>query len=227
MSSINDEFLKSIVASFPPIEFAFAYGSGAISQKGYEDTTIASSSSSSEDAPQLDIIFAVQDPLTWHEANLKQNPQHYSALQYFGAAYITKVQDQGPGLYFNPFVDFNGLQLKYGVVSTKRLLKDLTEWDSLYLSGRLHKPVRFIEHLASPVLIKQMSEALSFNRTAAFSLACLMMTPPFSELELYQRIAALSYTGKFIFYCSYIFSYIYIFSLSLSFSLSGVAHVHM
>ena len=32
--------------------------------------------------------------------------------------------------------------IKYGVVSTRTLYDDLTNWKTLYLSGRMHKPVR-------------------------------------------------------------------------------------
>lgn len=32
--------------------------------------------------------------------------------------------------------------IKYGVVSTQTLCEDLTTWKTLYLSGRMHKPVR-------------------------------------------------------------------------------------
>ena len=34
--------------------------------------------------------------------------------------------------------------LKYGVVGLSALLDDLRTWSSLYISGRLHKPVRFL-----------------------------------------------------------------------------------
>ncbi len=34
-----------------------------------------------------------------------------------------------------------GQLFKYGVVSLDDLCDDLTEWTSLYVSGRMHKPV--------------------------------------------------------------------------------------
>jgi translocator assembly and maintenance protein 41 len=35
----------------------------------------------------------------------------------------------------------NVQRVKYGVISMDALLKDLTEWDSLYVAGRMQKPV--------------------------------------------------------------------------------------
>ena len=32
-------------------------------------------------------------------------------------------------------------RIKYGVVTMDSLCKDLIEWNTLYLSGRMHKPV--------------------------------------------------------------------------------------
>lgn len=34
--------------------------------------------------------------------------------------------------------------VKYGVVSCKTLRDDLLNWKTLYLSGRMHKPVRHV-----------------------------------------------------------------------------------
>ena len=39
-------------------------------------------------------------------------------------------------------VPFNAQLIKYGVVSIQDLCHDLHHWNTLYISGRLHKPVR-------------------------------------------------------------------------------------
>ncbi len=39
--------------------------------------------------------------------------------------------------------------MKYGVVSVKTLIDDLLNWRSLYVSGRMHKPVRILKFPSS------------------------------------------------------------------------------
>ena len=34
--------------------------------------------------------------------------------------------------------------IKYGVVSIDKLCKDLIDWETLYIAGRMHKPVNII-----------------------------------------------------------------------------------
>ena len=51
--------------------------------------------------------------------------------------------------------------MKYGVISVRSLLDDLLNWRTLYMSGRMHKPVRAFcrvcnatsEHSASLTLL--------------------------------------------------------------------------
>ena len=61
-----------------------------------------------------------------------------------------------PGVYFNTLVPFEDRVIKYGVVATEKLVTDLLDWDSLYISGRLHKPVRLLVLPSNPDLIQAM-----------------------------------------------------------------------
>ena len=54
---LESEYTK-ILPHFPPVDFAFAYGSGAIRQAGYEYETL-----SPAELPMIDVIFAVTNPI--------------------------------------------------------------------------------------------------------------------------------------------------------------------
>ena len=94
--------LESIVAQFDaPIRYAFAYGSGVFEQDGYL--------SNAPDRPMLDFMFAVSHPSHWHSINLARNPSHYALhARLFGSDFISRMQDLGPGVWFNPYVTING-----------------------------------------------------------------------------------------------------------------------
>ena len=137
----------------------------------------------------IDLILAVEDPVAWHRANLRQFPAHYSGLRWFGPGAIAAVQELGAGVYFNTHVPLLGVQVKYGVVSVARLEHDLRTWETLYLSGRLHKPVVVLRDLP------RLRLALDANRDSALRVALLLLGPRFAAAELFHTIAGLSYAG--------------------------------
>ncbi|GJP36379.1 hypothetical protein CLOM_g20891 [Closterium sp. NIES-68] len=96
----------------------------------------------------------------------------------------------GVGVHFNPFVPHSPLnQVKYGVIATRALQTDLTSWQHLYISGRLHKPVEIlIPH--DTILSLQ-----SHNLRAAAAAALLLLPHTFTEHELYEAICRISYSG--------------------------------
>jgi translocator assembly and maintenance protein 41 len=93
--------LESIAADFDaPIRYAFAYGSGVFEQDGYENE---------KDAPMLDFIFAVTHPAHFHSINMSQHPSHYAMYaRTLGSSFVTRVQEFGPGVWFNAFVKAKG-----------------------------------------------------------------------------------------------------------------------
>lgn len=100
------------------------------------------------------------------------------------------MQDNwGAGVYFNPFVTVNGTLIKYGVVNLDTLCDDLSEWTSLYIAGRLQKPVKILRDDARVRLANQV------NLISALRTALLLLPPSFTELELYGTIANISYMG--------------------------------
>ena len=138
----------------------------------------------------IDFIFGVSHTQHWHSLNLGQYPEHYSGLKYlpYSSAAISKVQDSmGAGVYFNPYITVNGTMIKYGVVNLDTLASDLSEWNTLYLAGRLQKPVKILRDDPRVRLANQV------NLISALRTALLMLPEKFTERQLYERIAGLSY----------------------------------
>ena len=64
--------------------------------------------------------------------------------------------------------------IKYGVIGAQLLYDDLHHWDSLYIAGRVQKPVLMLKDYAKlPIARKN-------NLDAAFTLALLLLPEQFS-----------------------------------------------
>uniref|UniRef100_A0A8C5R634 Phosphatidate cytidylyltransferase, mitochondrial n=1 Tax=Leptobrachium leishanense TaxID=445787 RepID=A0A8C5R634_9ANUR len=178
---------RRILTYFPQdISLAFAYGSGVFRQSGTTHGDVGNN--------MLDFVFAVDDPVTWHSMNIKQNRSHYSALKFLGPKYISTIQQNyGAGVYYNTLVPCDGKVIKYGVVSTDTLVADLLHWKTLYIAGRLHKPVKILVQKENG----RLRNALNANLKSAMTAAFLMLPESFTEEELYLQIAGLSYSGDF------------------------------
>ena len=201
---INEEFkeaLRQILWRFrAPIRYAFAYGSGVFSQSGSgggsSTKSVHSSPSQAIEKVQtsgfkmIDFIFGVSYTQHWHSLNLGEHRDHYSGLGSLGSYSVSKVQDSfGAGVYFNPFITVNGTLIKYGVVNIDTLCRDLSEWNTLYLAGRLQKPVKILrDHPAVRV-------ANQINLISAVRTALLLLPSDFTEQDLYATIAGISYLG--------------------------------
>ncbi|KAK1943623.1 Phosphatidate cytidylyltransferase [Phytophthora citrophthora] len=177
---------QALDVSFPRVSFTMAYGSGVFQQKNHDAS-----------ASMVDLVFAVDDPQAWHEQNIARNPQHYSILKYLGAANVAAFQENfGAGVYYNTLVPLTGKLLgtrliKYGVVSTQTLCDDLSAWKTLYLSGRMHKPVSIL------TTNEEIQAASATNLSHALNYALLCLPEKFSEHDLFMKIAGISYLGDF------------------------------
>jgi mitochondrial translocator assembly and maintenance protein 41 len=177
--------LPAALGAFPPVELAFAYGSGVFTQAGYE---APSGKPGGPAPPMVDLVFAVADPLSWHAANLAAHREHYSGLGALGPAAVAAVQAAGGGrLYYNTLVPLPpaarglpGQAMKYGVISTAHLLDDLLHWRHLYVAGRLHKPVRLLA-CTQPAILAAARE----NLRHALRAALLMLPARFTATQLY------------------------------------------
>lgn len=204
---VNEDFkeaLRQILWQFrAPIRYAFAYGSGVFSQTN-NTMSDASGMSPHPHPPKaveewqknggkiIDFIFGVSHTQHWHSLNLTQHPDHYSFLRNtpFSSATVSWVQDGlGAGVYFNPYITVNGTMIKYGVVNLDTLCTDLSEWSTLYLAGRLQKPVKILRDDPRVRLANQV------NLISAVRTALLTLPEQFTERQLYERIAGLSYMG--------------------------------
>lgn len=89
--------LPKLLEDFPPLDFAFAYGSGVFEQKGNENVA---------KPLMVDLVFSAKDSYGWHKANLQRHRDHYSGLLgWMGPGAITSVQeDFGAGIYYNALV---------------------------------------------------------------------------------------------------------------------------
>lgn len=186
MADSTRALLESIVAQFhAPIRYAFAYGSGVFEQDGY-----TTSNPQSKDGPMLDFMFAVSHPSHWHDLNMHQFPSHYPLYaRALGSEFISRVQEISPGVWFNAYVPMKGVTIKYGVTTVDNLCSDLLNWKTLYLAGRMHKPIRIIKDDARVRLTQQV------NLTSAIRAALLTLPEEFTETELFERIAGFSYAG--------------------------------
>lgn len=208
----NKENIKQIVEAFPNgIDFAFGYGSGVFVQEENKVNT-------NQDA-MVDLILSVSNVQAWHRDNLKKHYDHYAVLpRYFGPGFISMLQNAGAGCYFNPMVEMKAntmtceksRMVKYGVISHAKLIKDLTEWESMYVAGRMHKPILPINNnvsidnpatkLSDEIMDLQQNYNLKYAITSALLLLPLSNTFQKDNRQvpmrlLFESIAGLSYIG--------------------------------
>lgn len=179
---------EAALSRLPKSRFAFAYGSAVKRQTGAE--------ARSEEPPLLDLGLAVSDARQWHSLNLASNRDDYSFMKYTGSNFISLCQRRfGAKVYFNTLVPVPELDIlfKYGVVSERDLLEDLTEWRYLYYAGRLHKPVTVVVEPENG----SVGSALRRNLDAAMICSLLLLPEKFTSFQLFHTISNLSYSGDF------------------------------
>ncbi|KAK0171860.1 hypothetical protein PV328_005253 [Microctonus aethiopoides] len=187
MENMASLALKNILQEFPKsMKFCFAYGSGAFKQMKSDPTK-----------NMLDLIFVVRNSSYWHTENLAKNSHHYALpLRYLGPNIVAKVQENwGANIYYNTLIKTtNNRLIKYGVISEKCFVEDLLDWNSLYLAGRLHKPVQVI---VKPDENSPIQMALNQNLKSAVHAALLLLPENFTENDFFKVITGLSYHGDF------------------------------
>ncbi|KAJ3487071.1 hypothetical protein NLJ89_g11749 [Agrocybe chaxingu] len=121
---------------------------------------------------------------------MQQHPSHYPLhARVLGSSYVSRVQEVSPGVWFNAYVPMKDVTIKYGVTTIDNLCSDLLNWRTLYLAGRMHKPLRIIKDDARVRLTQQV------NLTSAVRAALLTLPSSFPQEDLFSRIASISYAG--------------------------------
>lgn len=190
VNAVKKTALQKILNIFPvePV-FAFAYGSRVKEQANLEVNK----------NDQIDFVLAVDDPIEFHVKNVERNPGHYSFLRRLpgkGKAVANIQESFAAKVYYNPLVKLDDdAYIKYGVISTGPLVNDLLDWETLYIAGRLHKPVEILTIAAHRS--DYIKKALSINIQSAIHTALLLLEESFTEKELYTTIAGISYMGDF------------------------------
>ncbi|XP_053577070.1 phosphatidate cytidylyltransferase, mitochondrial isoform X2 [Bombina bombina] len=119
--------------------------------------------------------------------------QFRKILSYFPQD-ISLAFAYGSGVFRQSGTPQNNIRIiKYGIVSTDTLIDDLLHWKTLYIAGRLHKPVKILMQKETG----RLHSALNRNLKSAVTAAFLMLPESFSEEELYLQLAGLSYSGDF------------------------------
>lgn len=112
-------------------------------------------------------------------------------MRLAGSRTIQSVQEHmGASIYYNTNTRVAGRRIKYGVMAIDHLLRDLEQWETMYVAGRLQKPVRVVRDDARVRL------AVGENRRGALRAAMLLLPGEFTEEELFTRVTGLSYVGR-------------------------------
>jgi pseudouridine synthase len=187
---------ENVLSLFPHenLVYCFGYGSGVFSQ------TI---DVNKKHEGMLDLIMVVDDAERFHQTNLQVFPHHYAPwLRWGGPSLVTNVQRHFPlkdaHVLFHVVDD--PVPMKYGVVQQQDLLRDLTQWETLYLAGRLHKPTLPLVYPPLPDWFVQAQHQNLQSATAAALLLMMMSGSGKNDRSwetFFRTIASLSYTGDF------------------------------
>mmetsp|Transcript_41880 Transcript_41880/g.133674 ORF Transcript_41880/g.133674 Transcript_41880/m.133674 type:complete len:211 (-) Transcript_41880:318-950(-) len=161
--------VSRILGQLPEVNHAFAYGSGIFPQGSGLPTP------SKDD--MTDYIFAVECPRAWHTQNMELNRDHYTGLARLGGGVAAVIAERiGVGVHFNTLVPWEDKVIKYGVIGVGDLCRDLTLWETLYVGGRLHKPVLTLKE------DERVSRANRTNVRAATATSLLLLPERFTTV---------------------------------------------
>ncbi|PIZ71704.1 hypothetical protein COY07_04455 [Candidatus Peregrinibacteria bacterium CG_4_10_14_0_2_um_filter_43_11] len=170
---------KALQSYFHDPNFLAVYGSRVFQQTGVDSSRSI-----------VDLIVGIRSTREWHRKNLAEHPQDYTVPEKKLGLYLMKwIQYQGGGINYRARVSVQDQLVKYGTISREDLLRDLREWEMLYVAGRLQKPTLIVK--SDP----EIEGAMQLNLMHALRAALLTLPSHFTEKELYETITGFSYRG--------------------------------
>ena len=172
--------ILNFMATRPQTEAIIGYGSGINPQYGQEKRN-----------PQIDLIVVVDNLKHWHKQNIKLNPKDYSFLgKLFFRVSPNKWLRSGGRIAYMTYIPFKGHEYKIGTIEKQDFLKDLNNWETFYMAGRMQKPILIAK------ADDEINKAIQHNREAGLEASKLLLDKgKYDEEYFYTILTGLSYIG--------------------------------
>ena len=83
-------------------------------------------------------------------------------------------------------------------MSVDDFCRDLNDWEWLYASGRMQKPVTLLINSKNETTHNKLSNAVEYNLQSALLTSLLLLNKPIvTEWELFLKLISISYMGMF------------------------------
>lgn len=172
-----EQTIKEFMETKPPVIDIIGYGSAVKIQSGYKSDT----------KKQIDVIATVNDSLTWHEQNRKENPKEYNRLAMH---LLRPILHLGTDISYVSNIPYDDNYFKIGIIDKFDFLYDLENWSNFYMAGRTQKPVMIVAG------DDEIENAIMKNRTNALITSLILNSDKVvDEKILFETLCSLSYLG--------------------------------
>lgn len=174
------EIAKEIINSKEGIIAAYGYGSSFFHQAGYNSKVVKS----------MDFIFVVDDIKSWFKKDIELHPEDYTKNAKKKLLKLSKKKLKGcTNVIYNVIRD-REIKYKYGVIEKSDFIDNLTNWNSFYITGRMHKPVYTFKSTT------ELDNVIDLNRQKAYIVSLLILNKEkIKTTELFETLCSLSYKG--------------------------------
>ena len=138
-----------------------------------------------DEGRQVDIIATTENDLEWHKKNYKLSKKDYFSFSCFLLpAFHSFVTD----INYLSNINFNNTSFKLGIINEDALIKDLLEWDNMFMAGRFQKSNQLVKSSS------ELEKAIQINKLNALKFAIIMADKEeISIEELLKIICSISY----------------------------------